>query len=282
MAMIRFAIPRNTRGSCAVLATLCVAAGAFVGPAAAADFDCVMEPSLVVKLGSPVSSILSEVNVERGDVVQKGQVVARIESSVEQALVAANTTRAESTAEVEAKQALLDQKTAVIGRKSGLRQLNVTSNQDVENAQADFNVAKQEVELAKLNRRMAEIELRRSKASLEQRTIRSPIAGIVTQRALGPGEYVRQDGYIAVVARVDPLNVEAYLPVRYFGQVKVGQHAIVRPNEPVGGNRSADVSVVDQVFDAASGTFGVRLSLANPANDIPAGLRCRVSFDLSE
>ncbi|WP_294539739.1 efflux RND transporter periplasmic adaptor subunit [uncultured Rhodoblastus sp.] len=248
----------------------------------AATFDCVLEPSLTVKLGSPVSSLLADVQAERGDVVKRGQVIAHVESAVEEAAVLFNRARAESTAEIEAKQAILAQKTGIINRKRGLQESHVGSPQDVENAQADFNVAKQEVALAVLNKRMAEIDLQRSKAMLDQRTIRSPIDGVVTQRNLGPGEYVNQESNIVSVARIDPLNAETYLPVRYYGEVKIGDKAKVRPNDPVGGDRDAEVSVVDQVFDAASGTFGVRLRLANSDYTVPAGLRCRVTFSIPE
>jgi multidrug efflux pump subunit AcrA (membrane-fusion protein) len=104
----------------------------------------------------------------------------------------------------------------------------------------------------------------------------------VTQRPLGPGEYISQEASIVSIARIDPLNVEAFLPVRYYGLIKVGDSASVRPDDPVGGDRNAEVSVVDQVFDAASGTFGVRLKLPNPNNTVPAGLRCRVTFQAPE
>jgi membrane fusion protein (multidrug efflux system) len=40
----------------------------------------------------------------------------------------------------------------------------------------------------------------------------------------------------------------------------------------------ANVVIVDRVVDAASGTFGVRLTLSNPSNRLPAGLKCRVRF----
>ena len=40
----------------------------------------------------------------------------------------------------------------------------------------------------------------------------------------------------------------------------------------------AKVIVVDRIFDAASGTTGVRLQLANPDGLIPAGQRCVVRF----
>ena len=52
------------------------------------------------------------------------------------------------------------------------------------------------------------------------------------------------------------------------------------PEEPVGGEYRAEIVVVDRVVDAASGTFGVRLTLPNPNNEVLAGLRCRVDFGL--
>ena len=263
-------------------ALLGTALGLVVTQASAATFDCVMDPFLTVKLGSPVTSVLSEVLVDRGDLVTKGQVIAKVESAVEQAAVATNEARAGSTAEIAAKQALLDQKSGVYKRKLDLQAHNVTSAQDVETAQAEYNVAKQELELARLNRKMAELEAMRLRALLEQRTIRSPIDGVVVQRSLGPGEYVRQDANIVTVASIDPLSVEAYLPVRYFGAIKVGDVAAVHPDEPVGGEHQATVSIVDQVFDAASGTFGVRLNLPNHDNLLPGGLRCHVTFDVPE
>ena len=290
MMMTCFGRPPHLRGkqrACAAtlpVAALFGATFAFsaTSASAAATFDCVMDPSLTVKLGSPVTSTLSEVLVDRGDTVKKGQVVARIESGVEEAVVKINEARAASKAEIEAKQALLEQKNGVLKRKLDLQSHNVSSTQDVETAQAEYNVAKQDVAIATLNRDMAELELTRSRALLEQRTIRSPIDGIVDQRSLGPGEYVRPDANIVTVSRVDPLNVEAYLPVRYYGAIKVGDFANVHPDDPVGGDHKAQVSVVDQVFDAASGTFGVRLTLPNPANQVPGGLRCKVTFDVPE
>jgi RND family efflux transporter MFP subunit len=250
--------------------------------ASAATFDCVMDPVLTVKVGSPVTSVLSEVMVDRGDIVKKGQPIARIESAVEQAAVATNEARAASTAEIEAKQALLEQKNGVLKRKLELQAHNVGSAQDVDTAQAEYNVAKADVALAQLNHKMAELELERSRALLEQRTIRSPFDGVVVERALGPGEFVRMDANVVTLAKIHPLNVEAYLPVRYFGTIKVGDSANVHPDDPVGGDHSAKVSIVDQVFDAASGTFGVRLTLPNPGNLLPGGLRCRVTFNVPE
>lgn len=278
--------PHNCRRCCsaalACAGLLGLIAGVTAATAAPASFDCVTEPSLTVKLGSPVASILADVDVDRGDTVVSGQIVAHIQSAVEQAVVAADSSRADSTAEIEAKQAVLAQKAGVLKRKLGLQQQHVASSQDVDNAEAEYNVARQEVALARLNHQMAQIELERAKAELALRTIRSPIAGTVTQRSLGPGEFVSQEATIVSIARIDPLNVETYLPVRYYKLIKVGDIATVHPNDPFGGARQAKVSVVDKVFDAASGTFGVRLELPNSNNAVPAGLRCRVVFNVPQ
>lgn len=80
------------------------------------------------------------------------------------------------------------------------------------------------------------------------------------------------------VARIDELNVEVYLPLAQYGEVAIGQTAIVEPAEPIGGAYSATVIVVDRVLDAASATFGVRLRLPNLDRSLPAGVRCTVGF----
>ena len=85
-------------------------------PAPAATFDCVMDPSLSLKIGSPVSSTLSAVLVKRGDRVAKGQVIARLESAVEESTVALNEARASSLAEVSARRVRLEQAATELNR----------------------------------------------------------------------------------------------------------------------------------------------------------------------
>jgi hypothetical protein len=72
--------------------------------------------------------------------------------------------------------------------------------------------------------------------------------------------------------------VEVIVPVDYLGRITPGMRAEVTPVVAGAGNHLATVERVDLVSDAASGTFGVRLSLANPKYKVPAGLRCRLSF----
>jgi len=57
-------------------------AGAGFAVAEPRVLDGLIEPSLVVNVGSSVPGILKTVGVERGDMIKKGQVLARLHSGV--------------------------------------------------------------------------------------------------------------------------------------------------------------------------------------------------------
>lgn len=250
--------------------------------AVAADqsFDCVIDPSEVVKLGSPITGVLAEVMVNRGDVVTLGQPVARLESSIEASTVRLNRFRAESTAKVDAQKERLKLARSRVERTGNVRGFVVTQDK-FEELHAEAAVAEQDLLREQQDRQLSQLELERSQATLDQRTIRSTIDGIVTEKKLSAGEFVNQEGYIVTLSRLDPLHVEVFLPVIYYKQVHVGMAGNVHPAPPLDNVYTATISVVDHVFDPASGTFGVRLTLPNPGNALPGGQRCKVTFDFA-
>ena len=123
----------------------------------------------------------------------------------------------------------------------------------------------------------AQLELLRAEETLRRHTIRSPIDGVVVQRYLSPGESVRFQPMLRL-AQINPLRVEVIVPVSAFGRIQIGQRAIIHPEEPMVGNYEAEVTIVDRVADAASGTFRVALDLPNPDYSLPSGLKCMVQF----
>ena len=218
--------------------------------AQAPGHECLITPSRVVAVGSSANGVLEAVEVERGDRVRVGQVIARLRSGVERAAVDLAKARAE------------------------FEQRRVTRNDDLNQDELISAHDRDEMLTQSL---IANLELAEANELLEMRTIRSPLNGIVVERSRSPGELI-QDSQIATVAQIDPLNVEVVLPVALFGSIAVGDTAQVAPAEPVGGGYAAKVVIVDQVIDAASGTFGVRLALPNRDFELPAGLQCRVRF----
>jgi RND family efflux transporter MFP subunit len=260
---------------------LAIGAACATPAAAEQSFDCVIDPSEVVKVGSPLTGVLSQVKVNRGDAVTRGQPVAALESTIEVATVNLNRFKAESTARIDAQQERLNLAKSRVDRYGNPRGLVVTQDK-FEEIRAEAKVAEQDLLREQQDQKLSQLELERSQAALEQRTIRSTIDGIVTEKKLSAGEFVNQEGYIVALARLDPLYVEVFLPVIYFKQVRVGMQAKVHPAPPIDDVFTATVSVVDRVFDPASGTFGVRLVLPNPNNALPGGQRCKIGFDFEK
>ncbi|WP_371054949.1 efflux RND transporter periplasmic adaptor subunit [Rhodosalinus sp. K401] len=241
-------------------------------------FECVIEPAVEVSIASPAGGLLAEISVERGDVVHAGQPIARLDSGLEETTVALQRERAESDAEIEAARARLRLARSQAERLATLVERSIAPLGDLEEAEASVEVASREVSMAEMRQRIAALELERAEELLRQRTIRSPLDGEVLERRLFTGEYASSDVVIARIAQLDPLHVEAYLPIEMYRELERGMRAVVRPGSPISGRHEGTVTAIDRVFDPASGTFGVRVELPNPDLAIPAGLRCLVSF----
>lgn len=239
--------------------------------------DCVIQPSDTVDVGSAVSGVVESIHVHRSDLINKGDILVELESSVEQATLELARTRAQLNTTIR-----LRQEGAAFGsmtqqRNQELLQKAVISQHEMDQLRTETRIAELQVRQEKDNKRLAGLEYRRADAVLAKRTIRSPVTGVVMEHFKSVGEYV-EDGPLLRVAQLDPLHVEVIVSVDYLGRIVPGMKAEVTLNLMGSGTHLARVQRVDRVADAASGTYGVRLSLANPEYMIAAGLRCRVNF----
>lgn len=239
--------------------------------------DCLIEPSQVVRVNSGIEGIIRAIYVDRGDSVQRGQVVAQLRDDVDRASAAAAQARASNMHTVQAAESRAAYLDSVRQRNEQISQF--LSRDQVEEAQANARAAREERQAAAADQRVARLEYAHSRQAMAEKTVRSPVSGVVVERAMSPGEYRGPDAsHILTIAQVDPLNVEVFAPIAQFDAVELGDEVTIVPEEPVGGKYLARVKVIDRVFDAASGTFGMRLELPNPGNKLPAGLRCRIEF----
>lgn len=221
-----------------------------VASAAGDDFEGLIEASDMVEISSQVPGIIEQILVERGDLVSAGDEIVRLKSELEVASVKLAQTRLE------------------FGKRK------VSRNEELQRKKLISTHDEDEMETESL---LNELQLREEEQRLQLRSIRSPITGVVVKRTLSVGEYVGE-GSILTLARINPLFVEVIVPVSRYGSVHNGMRAEVRPESPVGGKYLGKVIVVDQVIDAASGTFGVRVELPNDSLQLPAGLKCQVRF----
>jgi RND family efflux transporter MFP subunit len=249
-------------------------------PGYAASFECLIQPNQIVEMRSPVAGLISKVYVQRGDLVKAAQVLVDLESNVELSAAQMAKYHSQMDGRIIAAKERFDYATTKLGRTKELQKQNFVSAQAQDDAQAEMRVAQADLQDARENQQLARLDYQHALDLLHLRTLRSPFDGVVMDRMLNPGEltqYGTETKPILKLAQIDPLRVEVVLPVSYFGKLNVGITGEVTP-EGLGGRHTATVKVIDRVFDAASGTFGVRLELPNRQRAVPGGIRCQVEF----
>lgn len=244
-----------------------------------AQLNCRIEPSVVVEMASPIEGVISEVLVDKNDVVKKGDVVARLDASLETATVELRRVQAELVSDIQAQQLAVEFSKRALTRVQDLYEKKAASFSELDKLKTEHAIAQQQLQQALDRKRQAELEHKRALADLQRRTLLSPIDGVVVERLKEPGEHIDFDPVLKL-AQLDPLRVEVYAPASLYGKVKAGMKASVLPELGIADRSySAEVVLVDQVIDGPSNTFGIRLSFPNPGNRLPSGLKCRVSFD---
>jgi len=254
------------------------------GSAAAQDakneFDCLIEARQQVDVRASAEGVIESVLVRRGDKVKKGDLLAKLSSGPELATVNLARSRSTMEGEIKAAEARVDLAKKKWERADELHKRNFISANAKDEAEAELRLATEQARALQESRQLAELELKRAEEVLLQRSVRSPVNGVVVSLLLKPGELAssNQKDPILKLSEIDPLHVELVLPVKEYGRIKRGQIALIIPEQPIGGTYHAKVDVVDSTVDAASGTFGVRLLLPNPKDRIPAGVKCRARF----
>jgi RND family efflux transporter MFP subunit len=234
---------------------------------------CLIQPDSEADIGSPVVGVVESINVERGDKVKKGQVLAKLRSRVEAASLRVAKTRAEADADVKAARANYLYLKQEYVRAEDLYKQKFISKAALEKSRAEMDVAREKLEQAKKQRDVWKREVELAKAQLELRAIRAPFSGMVAERHVSVGERI-EDQPMFRVTRVDPLRVEIVVPAALFGTIQKGMDIRVTPDLPNFAPLDAKVILVDEFVDAASNTFRVRASLPNSEGKIPYGSRC--------
>jgi multidrug efflux pump subunit AcrA (membrane-fusion protein) len=141
-----------------------------------------------VRMGSRISGRLEHLPVNIGDRVEKGQVLAELESADLRAIVAkyqaAAAVAQEKIADAEARAKLSEK---VYQRRQELMTSGGTSQQLLDEALRERQSSEAGVRMAKMELALAQAQLRESQVTLSYATIEAPISGIVSSTAPNPG-----------------------------------------------------------------------------------------------
>lgn len=202
-----------------------------------------VEARIVSKIGFEVGGALSELIVDSGDRVTRGQALARLRREAQQARVSrseaaiaaavANVAKAE--ANVEKAAAVLAQRKADDARQQELASRSAISRQaaeeakrDVEVAVAELTVAQTDVAVIQSQEADARAALEYETAVLDQHVLEAPFDAVVVERHAEAGAVVRAGDVIYTL--MDPKTVWAlaYVDEERAGALAVGQPAEVR------------------------------------------------------
>ena len=147
-------------------------------------YECLIHPRVEVSVSSAVPGVVHRLDVARGDRVKEGQTLVRLVSGIERAAYDLAKARAEFA------ERRNERNTELVEEKL------ISSNE------------KDELETDAL---LAQLEMREALEVLRLRTIRSPIAGVVADIRIDPGERVGEDEMMRIT-QLDPLEVEVVEP----------------------------------------------------------------------
>lgn len=154
---------------------------------------------------------------------------------------------------------------AVRQAESALAAARVNAARSVGEARTQASVTAGGVEAAQAALDVARAELSRA-------SIRSPIAGTVTKRAVNDGETVDPATPAFEVIDSTSLDVVANVPAVYLGRIKPGNLAVVRVEPLPEKEFSGAVVQVAPSVDPQTNTVAVRVRLPNPTGELKAGI----------
>jgi|CXWL01.1.fsa_nt_gi multidrug efflux pump subunit AcrA (membrane-fusion protein) len=181
----------------------------------AAEGRVVAYPGAEVTIGADAIGRLLRVNVEEGDIVKKGQVLAEIDASD---LIAS---RDEAKARLE--EAAAERQLAQLNAD---RQLRLFAEGVL--PAHDRDAASRDVEITLARIETANASIRRLDATIAKTRLISPIAGTVTSRIVNAGQMVDRGDPAFIVADLNHLRIEGEAHEADAGRVAIGAEVEIR------------------------------------------------------
>lgn len=198
-----------------------------------------------VQLYPEISGRISEVVVQTGDKVSKGDPLLRIQDTqyreqVEQAEANLKITKAQ----LKQAESGLNELTAQYKRTLSLFEKELSSELEMERVEAQMQSARADVELAEARVQQAASTLQERKDLLSRTVVRAPINGTVGQRNAEVGMQVSTATRLFTIGDLDQLRVEVVLTGNMLNNIEIGQTARIY----VGGG--SDVTLSSNVITA--------------------------------
>jgi membrane fusion protein (multidrug efflux system) len=205
------------------------------------------EAEVVAKVGGEVRQIL----VEEGDMVQDGQLLARLDGDrlrLELAQAEANLRKLERD----------------YNRVKELSEKGLVAKGTAENTKYDLDALRATYDRARLE--------------LSYTEIRAPIAGVISARYIKVGNTITPNTSTFRVTDLDPLVAYVHVPEKEFRKLAPNQKADVVVDALAGERFVGTISRISPTVDPQTGTFRARVEVPDETRRLKPGMFARVNI----
>lgn len=238
-------------------------------------------------VSTQITGTLTEVLIEEGDKVAKGQVLARLEDRALRAqLAAADAHVSSAQAGIALAQAQLAQAQSDERRQAELALSGMASRQMIETARTAVTTNAALLESRRRETDAARAQRAQAQVNFDYATVRAPFAGVVTVKAAQVGEIVSPlsagGGFtrtgVGTIVDMDSLEVDVDINEAFIGQIRADMPCEAVLDAYPDWKIPAHVVAVVPSADRGKATVKVRVALEQKDGRVVPDMGVRVSF----
>lgn len=243
-------------------------------PCHAMDVEAISMPSADRVLSFVMTGRVAEILVTEGDMVQKDALLAGLDDSAEKIKVRELRANAKDETRIKVANAELDQKKVDLKKLESAHTKGAVTKWELEHAGLSAQIAELSLQAVTLENKQNWRRYKHARSQLGRMRLTAPISGRVEKVFVAPGESVKSLDPVIQVIKIDPLWIDAPIPLSQIQGLTKGQLLMV---EFPGSDETASGKIIhiSSVVDAASDTLRIRLEVPNP-NKHPAGKRVKL------
>jgi len=270
-----------------VSAATAVAASAASGPAAILQATGYVTAEREATVSAQIQGELSQVYVQEGEHVHRGQVLARLDDSTQRAVLEqAGAQLAAARAQLRQYQVQLAQARRDLARDAALIGQHLVSEQALETAQTQVAALAAQVLTQRRAVAVASAGVQAARVQEDYTVVRAPFSGVVIDKAAQMGETISpffggggftQTG-IATIVDMSSLEVDVDVNEAYIHRVQPGQQAVAVLDAYPDWRIAAHVIAIVPTADKSKATVKVRVAFQKLDPRILPDMGVRVSF----
>ena len=212
-----------------------------------------------VTVSSELDGVLKEVRVDEGVPVTKGTVLVMIDDTD----YSLEVKRAEAA--LRQAEASLSNTTVEYKRRESLYKEGLSTKEEFDAVSTRRSLAEAEIEKAKVSLSLA-------KQKLSKTNIYSPLLGVVRDKKVSAGDYVRNGSPLFKVIQIDPIKLSFTVPERDVGRLQTGQEVQFKVDPFPEKEFKGKLSIIYPTLDEKTRTLQVEAGVPNPAGLLIPGL----------